>query len=243
MPYARRSIKRKRSFRASRGIRRTNTFRRRRYKRYSRRRIPLLWPHSKVVKLRYSDIDNPIVSLSTETTGKVIYKLNSAYDVNASLASTAMPGFTEYTNMYKNYRVLGAKIKTKAFVVSDAGSANDNVCNLGIYMSENDHSGTTNWSTWQELTRGNPNATATFFNKYNPGSLSLYRPLWKVHGNRVHYNGNDGFAAFINASPATLIYGYLIVSSTSGGAVSVNVALKTEVTLYVKFYVRASEVT
>lgn len=44
------------------------------------------------------------------------FRLNSAYDVDTSLASTSTPGFSEWTAFFSNYRVWRTRVRIEGFV-------------------------------------------------------------------------------------------------------------------------------
>lgn len=79
---------------------------------HRRRRLPNFGvPQSKLVKLKYIDVDSP--AFTAGATSFVIsnsYRLNGAFDVNSAIASTAMPGFIEWSTFYRFYRVMSAKV-------------------------------------------------------------------------------------------------------------------------------------
>lgn len=58
------------------------------------------------VKLKYMDITTPTFA-SGATTRYNTYYGNGAWDVNAALANTAMPGLAEWASFYNRYRVHG----------------------------------------------------------------------------------------------------------------------------------------
>lgn len=196
-----------------------------------RRRIGLLWPNSKLVKLRYVDVDTPFITLSAATNGGRKFKLNSAFDVNDAGASTAMPGFGEYSTMYKIYRVAAAKITTIATV---EGTTVNVPLTIGIHMSGSNIT-TTDWSEWMRALGGNKHSTSTQISLYEHRKISLYRRMSTIVGNARNYWGNDAFGAVVGSDPASLIYGFLRICTTDGAATSLTVALKTTVTLYIRF--------
>jgi len=60
------------------------------------------------------------ISLSSVAFGSVRFRPSSAYDVDPTIASAAIPGYQELANVYASYRVLSSSIKVEAANPSNA---------------------------------------------------------------------------------------------------------------------------
>lgn len=60
---------------------------------------------------------------------------SSAYDVDPAVASTAMPGFQEFANLYSSYRVLGSRCTV------EVGNSSSTVCELILCPTNQDPGG------------------------------------------------------------------------------------------------------
>lgn len=235
MPRTSRRFKRRGSRRFSRRIRKRPILRRRR----GRRTKQLLWPNSQLVKFRYCDTDTPSIAIAAGTSAqKVEYKINSMYDINSAIASTTVPGYTEYTQMYGTYRVLGVKIKTTFLTNSDVTTP----FNVGIIMHNTQLAGI-GWTDWQRYLRSNRHCVTSTMTSQKPVTLSLYRKLGTVWGDKRQYLSNDGFSGGVGANPSLLLYGYVVATLPTTSTFGANTACvhKTEITLYTKMYRRDAE--
>jgi len=198
-------------------------------------RLQLQWPRSKVAKLKYVDTDTTTITFTGgNTQPSNVYKINSAYDVNNSVASTNMPGFAEMSSMYNNYKVLATKIKT-TFYVPDAFSE---PLTVGIIMVPQ-ALGSYTQAEWQHLVRANPNncVSRMAIPVQRAQTVKMYRKLSAVHGNPAEFRGNENYSAVYTANPATIMYGYVFASQLTGNIPPAGeVTAKTEVTMYIKFY-------
>lgn len=167
------------------------------------------------------------------------YKINSAYDVNNGFATTSMPGFNEMAQMWGQYRVLAAKVKTRVTLASAAA----NPVNVSIIMPGQSLLTPSNWTQAMRMVRGNRHAVSKVATPYQQTTLSLYRKLGTVYGDRLQYRTNLNFTANTSSSPATLMYAQVMGASLDGAALTAQVyALKTEVTMWIKFFARDIEI-
>ena len=76
------------------------------------------------IKLKYVDVTTPVLSipLAGAVSSPNIYALNGLFDVNGSIASTAIAGFTEWGQFYTKYRVKACKIDCD--LLTETASAN-----------------------------------------------------------------------------------------------------------------------
>lgn len=205
--------------------------------------MPTQWAYSKVVKLKYIDTDTNSLTFNGTTTIQPshIYKINSAYDVNAAIASTDMPGFQEVAAMYGFYRVLACKITTQFYLDANNGQA----LNCGIIMVPQVLPGYTQ-AEFQHLIRANPaNCKTRMAIPYMRGfTVTMYKKLKNLHGNPIEWKGNDNYSAPIGANPASLMYGYVFASGADSSVIvpACKVLTKTEVTMYIKFFKKDLEI-
>lgn len=229
---------RRRSRRFSRRLKRRIS--RRRFRRVGgRRRLPLQWGNSKMVKLKYVDTDTPSFTFSgANSYASAAYKINSAYDVNNAIASTIMPGFGEYSQMFSQYRVMGCKIRSVFSTASTTSLFNVGIMfnnTLGIWVPGN-------WKNLQESLRANPHSRSGWLSCYRPLTISIYRPMGRLWGNTLEWKASPEFTASVATNPAKIMYGQLFVSSADGANPNpATIYHKTEVTMYIKFYRRDLE--
>lgn len=127
-------------------------------------------------------------------------RMNSAYDPDPALGTGALPGFTEWAAIYRNYRVLKFdydwKVSNKdAFpqVVCGAPSQAD----LGL-----DYSNLVDFAGQPGGVSGEISALGGMDSETLRGSIDL----GEYTGNAVQFLGNDGFGSSTSANPANLLY-------------------------------------
>lgn len=240
MPRSR--FRRRRSRRSNRGFKRR--FRRRIYGRrrnYRRRgRLPRAIGLAKKVKLTYVDLDTTSITVPAGAPMAYnSYKINSPHDVNNSLGSHTMVGFSEWTRFYGKYICIGAKITMN--IMTSGGSGGNFIAFMGMHQNG---PGTPPFgSSWVSLMSMRGNANWKF--KVIQGSpqrkytLSLYRPMWKILGNRTEYYGSGNFSAFWDTNPATLFGAWCGFASIGGTSIEgLEVETYVTVTQWIRFYDR-----
>jgi len=197
------------------------------------RSMPLITGNTHMVKMRFIEITTMSLGNSLLTTDKETWQLNSAYSPNPSALSTSMPGFNEWAALYEKYKVMACKW-TCTFV-----NMQPNPIYAGMVMNSNVTT-TTGWGNLLE-TRGNLNAKQVLLDAYpaagNKQTISMYRKMGTLWGNRKEYLGDDNFGGNYNADPPNLIDGILWVGSFDGAtAVGAINPIKVELEMWVKFY-------
>lgn len=187
------------------------------------------------VKLTYFNKDNTAIGgASPAGTGYKfdLYNLNSAYDVNNSLGTSAMPGFKNWAAMYQNYRVHSCKITCKVtnpsslpvFVgmwVSDTYQPPSGWVELMEYSSQAG-------SVQMAMTASGGSKDQVVFKKY----ISMRK--WAT----TQAFNDDNFAALISANPANRIFGQIYVASMDSGTTPAIVYQQLKITQYVEFFNR-----
>lgn len=70
------------------------------------RNLPTLWPDRMMVKLKYMDIINTSLSITSGSLTNIAYRTNSLYDpLVATAPEQPLAGFAELAAMYNSYRV------------------------------------------------------------------------------------------------------------------------------------------
>lgn len=206
-------------------------------------RTALVVPDRQFVKLSYIDTDSPvIVPGGASAYGYNTYYLNSAYDFNAALASTSIPGFQEWSYLYRNYRVMAVKASITA-----VNNATGKPVIVGFIANPYATGLLTSWKAFMEST-SNPHTRQRELS--SPGgmdraSFKIYVPLAKLIGDRREYLADDHYSAAISASPAVLLYGYLYCATASGNFFGGgdSVQFRARFSIYVEFFKRTYQTT
>lgn len=192
-----------------------------------------------IVKLTYTDTTNYLMGSVASAYDINTYRINSAYDINASVGSTAIAGFVEWSNLYQVYRVLRNEVRID-FCNLDTTTGQPILC--GFFPSTG--SGTiASWSNVYELC-SNPRCTNRLISSVGGMDRCTIRQkidLGNLVGDRAKYLADDSYAAAINANPAILINGYVFIASGTDvafGSLSA-VAARVTMTLTVMFYQRS----
>lgn len=236
--------------------RRTRKFKRRSTRRFSRRairrpvrkrrsirRIPLQWPKSRMVKLRYIDVDTPDLTLTVGILGGQVtnsYKVNSAFDVNSAVLSTNMPGFVELASMYQNYRVMASKVTTR-FQQSNA-AANTPPITVGIHYNVGPLGVLANWSEYRRLWMANPNTRHTALTQDIPKVVSKYVRHARLLGDPRQYNADDNWQAAVLANPSSLIYCYVFAQTNDPTTFNLKIFANTSITMWIHFFNKDNEI-
>lgn len=193
-----------------------------------------------MIKIKYVDIQTNGLQLNQggNACATASYKLNSAWDVHSSLGNKTPVGWQNYMAMYNKYRVHAAKIST-TFVNSHP----DYPIYGGVFFGGTATMGSTPaWTDSMELLRGNPNAKLRMFTSRDGsrsgGRISMYRRLSSLLAEPRQYLADHDYSAAMNANPALLLFGQIFASTTDSVARTINVFVKTEVTLWVRLYDR-----
>jgi len=189
----------------------------------------------KIVKLTYVDTQNKYLSVASADLAYWEYNLNSAYDVTSSIGNTAMPGFTEWSDFYANYRVLRTKI-TCRFVNNDTINQIVGIAFRPIY---NEAGWGTTWDNWRKL-EGNAFNRATALGDENSGNdiktLSVSMNLDKLWGDKLEYLADGAFSAPISANPGVILQGYVYTLEGAGVSNSFSCMTEVKVDMWIRFY-------
>lgn len=193
---------------------------------------PLVTTQRKNVRLRYNDVNSTNFD-ATATIQFNLYYINSAYDMNAALATTNIVGYAEWITMYANYRVNMVVMKTRF------ANHGDTPVYCGQWARPRDDAAIAGWSDFLETT-GNKYAKKQLLdNQYGTKSSTTITSIWplaKLTGNPAQYRGEIAYSARTNAGPANIMHGYKWIGSYDGVTVSGPVAMMTEITVYLTFY-------
>lgn len=164
------------------------------------------------------------------------YNVNSAFDVTPALLNTSMPGYNEWSGIYNKYAVLYTKITTTFSLYNTVDPVYVGIFIRPIFQE----GGLNSWTGWRNLL-GNPlphKEIMTSSGDANKGrvTLSVGVPIWKLWGNKIEYYGSGAFSAVINSNPSVLQQGFVYMLSNDGQSMNAECAVKTTVTMYVKFY-------
>lgn len=157
-----------------------------------------LVPPAIVVQFVYMDLRIDNNAGSTYTSFRL--RMNSAFDPDPALGSGSLPGFTEWSAIYRNYRVLKYEIECEA-------SNNETFPITAIICPSQADLGL-NYTLTASLA-ANPGAVSKQISPKGGIDKALLRAevdLGKYYGNEYQWMGNDSFAAAINANPSTLFY-------------------------------------
>lgn len=230
MPKRNRKVKRSKAARFSR------KFGKRSRRKRAGKKIPLITPFNHFVKLRYIDTDTMSMGTTLGTYDIKGWRMNSAYDVNQQIGSTAMPGFSEWAAFYTTYRVMAGKIKVTLV----------NTTTTPVYFGMYWDPSNTVTSSWSGVmhTKGNMGSKQVLLNVATAGgnktTLTSFMKYSKLYGNKWSVEGSDAFGAVTSANPATTLFAGVYVASDDGISVlpTGTFPLACEITLWVKFYDR-----
>lgn len=184
-------------------------------------------PPSLVTKLKY--IVNRQLSNVGFNTASIQLNANGVYDVDPSLASTAVPGFNEFATLYNKYRVKKVR-STCTFVNREAVPV---LVNLGFdrdFYTANTKLITSYESNDQKTALLPANQTGT------PVTLSLTRTDAHMIGD-LEAEGSANWANFVTGNPASLFYTSISATVSPLGAVfAVAIVVRWEIEFWVEFY-------
>lgn len=142
--------------------------------------------------------------------------------------STAMPGFKEYSTLWKKYRVMGAKITVE--------SASPDPVLIGIHMC-NEAWTPANWAELMRVINGNGNSVCKLQEPVGKTVTKMYRSMGGILGNKLAYKASDSYCSNITTTPDDIIHGYVFgIWSEGTSPTSVVIRSKVTVTMYIQFY-------
>lgn len=196
-----------------------------------------------VVKLRYLNVDNPQIPANALLPYSTITLIaNGLWDVSPLVASSAIPGFSEWGNFYESYRAISIHIKA-TFV---------NNLNFPqycfIYVPGRSAPTPVSWTDFRQ-TKGNQYCKMALMqatgNNGTTRTLSMFVPFADLIGNKQLYRSNlnyegqtaGGVASGNNPGiPINLICG--ILSLNGSGTVTNPTTMDLQLTWNVEFYNR-----
>jgi len=232
--------------RGRRGARRTARTRRTPRRKYGKRKQNKLTLYSSpstiikpraFVKLKYIDTDTPSLNLSTlQSFNYNGYNINGAYDVNQAVASTTMPGFTEWSAFYERYRVRAAKMSTQW--VNNTGV----VVYAMTFFRDDAVSPIINWTDFRNQ-EGNPYTSVRLLPNstgMNMCKTKVYAKMATMTGSKIQYLADSVYAGTLSTNPSRLYFGYNMIGTFDGAAApaSTTVVVRTTITMYVEFFDR-----
>lgn len=194
----------------------------------------------KRVKLRYTDVDTPSLTFTSGSTTVVYqkYNLNSPFDVNTALGSTAMPGYAEWAAIYDQYMVTYCKITATFALDNGTPPIYVGVVFRPVYNETNWSS----WKNWMELA-GNPLPHKRKLMSCAGGNkavctVSVGCPLWRLIGNKQEYFGSGSWTQVTTANPSRIIEGFVYALSANGATYTstILVPINVKVDMWIKFY-------
>lgn len=185
-------------------------------------------PNKLVTRLKYIISGNALLNAGFNTVSRQM-NANGVYDVDPALASTAVPGFTEFSGLYLKYRVLKTK-STCTFINREAFPV---LINLGF---ENTFF-TANTKTASYYDGKNQRSQLLPANMSSRGvTLSLTRTATEMIGDEEG-QASANWANYVTGNPAALYYTSASASCAGLGAVFVlGVVIRWELEFWVEFY-------
>lgn len=206
MPYKKRSrTGKKRTYR-----------RRRAFKRRSNRPVyaisqggygQLPVPNRMIVKMRYADQNT--IDATSSTASTYTYSLNGLFDPDVTLTGHQPMGFDQFSALYQQYKVIGAKVTVEA---CGAPTTSTSEQYLGIQFHENLSYTPSNIA--QIIERGRERHTV-LGSQFNKAKLVMYWSPKKWWGKR---NSSDfSTSGTISANPAEQCYVSVFVTRAENG--------------------------
>jgi len=198
-------------------------------------RIPgLVFPDSTVSKLIF--YTSPILTNNGFTYANDRWKLNSAYDVDPTLGSTAVTGFSEASSVYSMYRVLHCNFKVQ-FTNQEAFPATLYLVLVGSFVGDPgaNSSGSLDWM----MNAYSRRQLCSQSGGMDRGTFQKSIDLAKLSGS-TSYLTDDSFASLCTTNPATILYGVICAdaSGTNTFTTGKGFALSISYTFTVQFYGR-----
>lgn len=186
-------------------------------------------PPSLVTRLRY--IVNRNINNAGIQAASIQLNANGVYDVDPSLASTAVPGFNEFAALYQKYRVL--KVKTSCTFVNR--EAFPILCNLGFDRSF--YAANAKVLAFYESENQKTQILPSAQSSVGPSNtLSMSKTSMEMIGD-MEGEGSANWANFVNGNPASLYYCSIAISGQNiGAALVLGAVVRWETEFDVEFY-------
>lgn len=205
------------------------------------RDMPTLWPDRFMMKMKYTDSVNTVVTIATGTqSNSVTYRANSLYDPLLTTANEQpIPGFTEMASMYGNYRVHATKITTNC--VPNGTDTAGTLFTCGFSRFPPGFTASSSYS-YVLASIGNPYTTWALVGAQaaDPVNLENYVSQKKLVGARTVVTDDD-FAAGVAANPAGTTYAYVVVALPANATANTSYTIITELEFWAEFYGRDFE--
>jgi hypothetical protein len=127
-------------------------------------------------------------------------RMNSAFDPDPALSSGAIPGFTDWANLYNSYRVLVFKY--------DIEVSNQEAFAIDVLTAPSTTDLGLNYTNSYDLL-GNPFGKSHTLSAMGGMDKARFRgtiDLGQFSGNLVQYCGDDAFGSGVGTNPASIIY-------------------------------------
>jgi len=195
-------------------------------------RLHHLVPDKVIVPLRY--VYNGVITQAGFNTASKSFKMNSAFDIDPSVGSQAIPGFAEWAAFYQNYRVRRVKFKVEMLFRDNTGPLTGSmgvVCPAITPFSAN----TFTIANWEQAF--SKICVLTSIN----GKPIVMRGNYGLHqlvGDPACYTDDD-YAAATSTNPANLVFLHVGISTEPVSGVMTNgLGLRCEIYQDTEFYNR-----
>jgi len=196
-------------------------------------------PDRMFVKLSYMDTDSRFLASAGNAFGYIRYKSNSLFDVNPLLLSSTVPGFTELSTLYEEYRVHAVKITVRFCNQESFPSV------VLVWPTDADQATLLSQQYLQEMC-GNYLARFKHVSSKggaDRGAISLYVSHAKLIGTR-NFNTDTTYSALVTNNPANLMWMNIGCYSMDNSVyTSVSIPFEMKMTLYSEFFNRRQLVT
>jgi len=165
------------------------------------------------------------------------FEVTNAFDIDPTIGSTAMPGFTELAGIYRLYRVNGARYRVSF--------SNSEAFNVVAYVKAVNFDPGSNTSGFQAYLSSNDVQLASLGPLTGMNSITLEDTVTVGDFGGVVYTGqSDFYSGATNGSTVPSNNVWLIAGIYSGGAAQVlGAAISVSITLDIDFYELSSPAT
>jgi hypothetical protein len=197
--------------------------------------INLVFPDKMTVRLKYTA--STLINIPVATGYNFLYYTpTSAYDVDPTVGSTAMPGFSEMATFYSTYRVVKSGLKVDAILPSTDGIPGNSCIMVIVPLNASPTASTyLNVVGW----RGNTYSQSRLLPiTANPVRLAASMTTEKIYGSRAIYY-DDNFASPVTTVPNNNWYwGIGFTSDALPPLATFDVSVYVQVDADVEFFAR-----
>lgn len=191
-------------------------------------------PASKRVNLVFTE--GISITESAANTGAFrFFRMNSAYDVDTAVGSTATPGFNEWSSFFLNYRVLRTRVRIEAVCSGVSSGAAAQICMVPNPYQQVLPANATVWPV-------QPNATSKMaLNFSNGGSHNLtvmdrtYSMPALARITKAQFMNDFDYSALISGNPTRQIFLAVTVAGV-GSSTVVTLIATVRVSMEVEFF-------